>query len=236
MSALFEELDWSPTPIGPVSLRRRRDLRLGADVYEVKLGEEFLMSSWFTESEVALARSGLAMCHGEALDVVVGGLGLGYTAAAVLDDPRVRSLTIVEYLAPVIAWHRDGLLPLGEKLVGDPRCRIVEGDFFAMGRGEGFDPEAPGRQFDAILLDIDHSPEALLDPRSTSFYTPEGLGTLARHLAPQGVFGLWSNDPPDPRFTERLAGAFSRVEPETVRFHNPLQDREAVQSVYLARR
>lgn len=236
MSALFEELDWSPTPIGPVSLRRRRDLRLGADVYEVKLGEEFLMSSWFTESEVALARSGLAMCHGEALDVVVGGLGLGYTAAAVLDDPRVRSLTIVEYLAPVIAWHRDGLLPLGEKLVGDPRCRIVEGDFFAMGRGEGFDPEAPGRQFDAILLDIDHSPEALLDARSTSFYTPEGLGSLARHLAPQGVFGLWSNDPPDPRFTERLAGAFSRVEPETVCFHNPLQDREAVQSVYLARR
>ena len=138
MSALFEELDWSPTPIGPVSLRRRRDLRLGADVYEVKLGEEFLMSSWFTESEVALARSGLAMCHGEALDVVVGGLGLGYTAAAVLDDPRVRSLTIVEYLAPVIAWHRDRLLPLGEKLVGDPRCRIVEGDFFAMSRGEGF--------------------------------------------------------------------------------------------------
>ena len=236
MSALFEELDWSPTPIGPVSLRRRRDLRLGADVYEVKLGEEFLMSSWFTESEVALARSGLAMCHGEALDVVVGGLGLGYTAAAVLDDPRVRSLTIVEYLAPVIAWHRDGLLPLGEKLVGDPRCRIVEGDFFAMGRGEGFDPEAPGRQFDAILLDIDHSPEALLDARSTSFYTPEGLGTLARHLAPQGVFGLWSNDPPDPRFTERLAGVFSRVEPQSVRFHNPLQDREAVQSVYLARR
>jgi len=236
MSALFEELDWSPTPIGPVSLRRRRDLRLGVDVYEVKLGEEFLMSSWFTESEIALARSGLAMCHGEALDVVVGGLGLGYTAAAVLDDPRVRSLVIVEYLAPVIAWHRDGLLPLGKRLFDDPRCRVVEGDFFAMSRGEGFDPEKPGRLFDAILLDIDHSPEALLDTRSTSFYTPEGLGSLACHLTQEGVFGLWSNDPPDPLFAERLAGTFREVIPETVRFHNPLQDREAVQGVYLARR
>jgi hypothetical protein len=56
----------------------------------------------------------------------------------------------------------------------------VEGDFFAMARGEaGFDPDSPGRQFDAILLDIDHSPEALLDERSESFYQPEGLKLLA---------------------------------------------------------
>lgn len=233
MAPLFEELDWSPTPIGPVSLRRRRDLRTGVDVYEVKLGEEFLMSSQFTASEIALAREGLAMAQGDALDVVVGGLGLGYTAAEVLADPRVRSLTIVEYLEPVIAWHRERLLPLGETLCDDPRVRFVQGDFFAMSAGAGFDPQAPGRAYDAILLDIDHSPEALLDARSGGFYTPQGLAALARHLAPRGVFGLWSNERPDPRFTERLAGVFDAARAEIVRFHNPLQDNEAVQCVYL---
>lgn len=236
MPPLFQELDWSPTPIGPVSLRRRRDLRTGADVYEVKLGEEFLMSSQFTASEIALARAGLAMTEGDHLDVVVGGLGLGYTAVEALADPRLRSLTIVEYLEPVIAWHRDGLLPLGDILRDDPRVRFVAGDFFAMSAGDGFDPDEAGRCFDAILLDIDHSPEALLDARSDNFYTPRGLTGLARHLAPRGVFGLWSNERPDPLFTERLAGVFDAARAETVRFYNPLQDNEAVQCVYLGRR
>ncbi|MCC5977358.1 MAG: spermidine synthase [Salinarimonas sp.] len=236
MPPLFEELDWSPTPIGPVSLRRRRDLRTGEDVYEVKLGEEFLMSSQFTVSEIALARSGLALCEGDALDVVVGGLGLGYTAVEALADPRLRSLTIVEYLEPVIGWHRNRLLPLGETLCNDPRARFVPGDFFAMSAGDGFDPDQPGRRFDAILLDIDHSPEALLDTRSDSFYTPQGLTGLARHLAPRGVFGLWSNERPDEHFTERLAGVFDEAQAQIVRFYNPLQDNEAVQCVYLGRR
>jgi len=236
MPPLFEELDWSPTPIGPVSLRRRQDLRTGEDVYEVKLGEEFLMSSRFTASEIALARAGLAMTEGDHLDVVVGGLGLGYTAVEALADPRLRSLTIVEYLEPVIAWHRNGLLPLSAILRDDPRVRFVAGDFFAMSADDGFDPDEPGRRFDAILLDIDHSPEALLDARSDSFYTPQGLSSLARHLLPRGVFGLWSNESPDPRFAERLAGVFDAARAETVRFYNPLQEKEAVQCVYLGRR
>jgi len=60
MSSLFEELDYRPTPIGALSLRRRRELTLDTDVFEIKLGEEFLMSSLFTASEIALARLGLA--------------------------------------------------------------------------------------------------------------------------------------------------------------------------------
>ncbi|WP_245298972.1 hypothetical protein [Pseudotabrizicola sediminis] len=73
MSALFEELDYCPTPIGALSLRRRRDLRLGEDVWEIMLGEKFLMTSHFTVSEVALGQLGVRACRGEGLDVVVGG-------------------------------------------------------------------------------------------------------------------------------------------------------------------
>lgn len=236
MRPLFEELDYRPTPIGALSLRRRHDAVLGGDVYEIKLGDEYLMSSAFTASEIALARLGIAACRGDALDVAVGGLGLGYTAQAVLEHERVAGLIVVDMLEPVIDWHRTGLLPLGPALTGDARCRLVQGDFFAMAAGaEGFDPAAPGRRFDAILVDIDHSPEALLDARSTGFYTPEGLARFAAHLKPGGVFGLWSNEAPDPAFTARLEAVFAEGWAEPVVFDNPLQNRPVTQTVYLAR-
>src|SRR5664279_1478739 len=110
MSALFEELDYRDTPIGALSLRRRRELSLGIDVFEIKLGDEYLMSSLFTASEVALAQLGLAALEGFNFDVVVGGLGLGYTAQAVLDSTSVSSLIVIEMLDAVIDWHQTGLL------------------------------------------------------------------------------------------------------------------------------
>lgn len=235
MSLNFEELDYTLTPIGPLSLRRRRYLQLDVDVFEIKLGDAFLMSSLFTESEVALARLGLSELAGRELDIVVGGLGLGYTAQAVLEHQSVGSLIVVELLDAVIDWHRTGLLPLGAVLVADERCRLVQGDFFAMAQSAGFDPEAASRRFDAILVDIDHSPEALLDDRSTGFYTPEGLRALAAHIKPGGIFGLWSNDRPDQAFTDRLASVFAAAWSEPVTFHNPLQDKPFIQTVYLAR-
>ncbi|MGD9985145.1 MAG: spermidine synthase, partial [Porticoccaceae bacterium] len=111
MSLLFKELDSRPTPIGVLSLRRRREHALGVDVFEIKLGEDYLMSSLFTASEIALARLGLAALPGARLDVVVGGLGLGYTAQTVLEEQRVGSLIVVEMLDAVIDWHRTALLP-----------------------------------------------------------------------------------------------------------------------------
>jgi len=87
MSASFEEIDRRPTPMGDISLRRRRDPASGNDVYEVKLGDEFLMPSLFTAGEIALTQLGLAKLPGTELDVAVGGLGLGYTAQAAPDAP-----------------------------------------------------------------------------------------------------------------------------------------------------
>jgi spermidine synthase len=236
MSLYFEELDYRPTPIGALSLRRRRELSLGIDVFEIKLGDQHLMSSLFTVSEIALARLGLAELSRPGLDVVVGGLGLGYTAQAVLEHATVKSMLVVEALDAVIDWHATGLLPLGPALTNDPRCRFVLGDLFALAAAkEGFDPDAPARRFDAILVDIDHSPDVLLDARNAAFYQPAGLQRLAAHLHPGGVFGLWSNELPDDAFTQRLSAVFAAARAERVTFHNPLQNREFTQTIYLAR-
>lgn len=235
MSVYFEELDYRPTPIGALSLRRRRELSIGVDVFEIKLGEDHLMSSLFTTSEIALARLGLAELSGDGLEVVVGGLGLGYTAQAVLEHEAVKSLVVIEALDPVIEWHKTGLLPLGNALAGDPRCRFVCGDFFALVTSKaGLDPEIPARRFHAILVDIDHSPDNFLDPQNADFYQRRGFDDLARHLHPGGVFGLWSNEPPDPAFTARLGQVFAKARGEAIVFHNPLQNREVTQTVYLA--
>ena len=234
MSVYFEELDFRPTPMGVLSLRRRRSLTSGADIYEIKLGDEFLMSSAFTLAEIELARLGLAALARGDLDVVVGGLGLGYTAHAVLENPRVRSLVVVDALAEVIEWHEQGLLPLGKPLAADPRCRLVLGDFFAMSDSAGgFDPEVSGRRFDAVLVDIDHSPRNLLHPRHAALYAPAGLARLAAHLHPGGVFALWSNDPPDAAFEQVLAGAFATAAAHVLTFDNSFGEHDASNTVYV---
>jgi spermidine synthase len=234
MSVYFEELDFRPTPMGVLSLRRRRQPSTGIDIYEIKLGDEFLMSSRFTVAEIALARLGLANLTRTDLDVVVGGLGLGYTAQAVLENSAVRSLIVVDALAEVIEWHEQGLLPLGKQLTGDPRCRLVNADFFAMSHSvEGFDPQAPGRCFDAVLVDIDHSPRKLLHPRHAALYEPDGLARLAGHLRPGGVFALWSNDPPDDAFNVALAGVFATSAAHVVTFDDAQGDHIASNTVYV---
>jgi len=235
MSARFEELAWRETPLGAISLRRRLEPSLQVDVYEVKLGDEFLMSSLFTVSEVELAHLGLAELAGSDLDVVVGGLGLGYTARAVLEDRRVRSLVVVEALGDVIEWHERELLPGAADLLSDPRTRLVNGDFFAMAdSASGLDPGARGRRFDAVLVDIDHTPRHVLHPSHAAFYTPAGLRRLAGHLSPGGVFALWSDDPPDTDFRAVLAEVFTRSQAHVITFPNFYTGGESASTIYVA--
>lgn len=233
MSKIFEELDWQKTPMGEISLRRRRELSLGIDIFEVKLGDEFLMSSLFTAAEIELARLGLAQTQGDDLDVVVGGLGLGYTATAALEDANVRSLIVIEALGPVIAWHQRGLLPVSERLTADARCTLMQDDFFKWASTGGADASA--QRYHAILLDIDHTPHAVLHPSHAAFYSVEGLGRMARHLHPGGVFALWSDAAPDEEFIALLAQVFEDPKAHVVRFANPLRGGESTNSVYVAR-
>ncbi len=237
MSRAFEELDFRPTPLGDLTLRRRRLPQLDdLEIHEVKLGDEFLMSSLFHDVEVALADLALADLPGP-LDVVVGGLGLGYTARAALRQEAVRSLLVVDTLAPVIEWHERGLVPLGADLTADPRCRFVLGDFFAMATSptSGFDPDAPDHRFHAILLDIDHTPENLLHPRHAAFYTPGSLRQLAAKLHPGGTFAMWADGPPSNAFLATLGEVFSDPTAHVVTFTNPLRDAPSSSTVYVAR-
>ena len=238
MSRDFEELDYQKTPLGELILRRRRMLSLGGiEIYEVKLGDAFLMSSLFHKVEEALAHFGLSELKGASWDVVVGGLGLGYTAAAALEHREVASLLIVDALQPVIEWHQRGLVPLGEKLTSDPRTRMLHADFFERARSnDGFDPGQPGRKFHAVLLDIDHSPQDLLDPGNATFYQASGLAALASHLHPAGVFALWSDDPPDDDFLDLLGAAFATARAHVVTFPNPVTESDSASTVYVALR
>ena len=243
MSARFAELDWQSTPIGELSLRRRREPVLDVDVYEVRLGDDFLMSSLFVVAEQALADLALAELTGGlsgglsgGLDVLVGGLGLGYTARAVLADPQVASLHVVEALPQVISWQQRGLLPGAEALTGDPRCHLVAGDFFALtAQGEAYGPQAP-RSFHAVLVDIDHTPSLHLHPSSAPFYAPAGLRRVADRLHPGGVFGLWSDAAPDEAFLAALGEAFEAVAAHVVPFPNHHTGGTSTNTVYLGRR
>jgi spermidine synthase len=221
--------------MGPISLRRRLEPSLKVDVYEVKLGEEFLMSSLFTAAEVELARLGLAEVDGAEIDVLVGGLGLGYTAVTALEDPRLRSLTVVDALPQVIDWHRRQLLPDTAHLTTDGRTRLVEGDFFGLVREGGLAVPGGPEAYDAILLDIDHTPRHVLHPSHADFYTAAGLRALKQHLRSDGVFALWSDDPPDEEFTAILSGVFTTSSAHVVAFANPLTGGESANTVYVAR-
>ena len=235
----FEELDYQQTPLGDISLRRRSEPRLdGKILYEVKLGEEFLMSSLFTEAEIQLARLGLAELDGSELDVVVGGLGLGYTAVAALENPSLRSLNVIEVMAPVIDWHRRGLVPLGKQLTSDPRCNLVHADFFdiATSPAIGFDGSESNQRVHAVLLDIDHSPSHWLNPGNSAFYSQQGLQKLAEKLHPGGIFGLWSNDPVEADFMDLLDSVFESSQSHIVTFPNPYLGGESSNTVYLARK
>ena len=237
MGARFEELGWQQTPMGVFSLRRRFDLTVRADVYEVKLDDEHLMSSLFTVAERELARLALERTSGTELDVVIGGLGLGYTAQEALQCSRVRALTVIEYSDAVIDWHCRDLLPQTAGLAADDRVRLVSADFFAAATGAaGFDPDQPGRTYDAILLDIDHSPRHLLADHHAHFYSRDGLSAVSARLNGGGVFAMWSDDPPDDGFLSLLESVFSDVEARSVWFDNPLTGGRSAATVYLATR
>ncbi len=221
-------LAYEPSPLGTLCLRQRELLsKPGTFVTEVTLNHEFLMSSLYTDSERVLAEKAIELHGGEQLKVIVGGLGLGYTARAALGSDRVASVEVVEFLPQVIAWLRDGLVPLSEELNNESRLTITQGDAYQ--RLE----EQPSSLADIIMIDIDHSPDDRLGEDSVSFYTADGLTAASRHLAPGGVLAVWSYAESSP-FADALREVFQTVTVEPVTHDNQLIDERQTDWLFFA--
>jgi len=212
----LEILAYEKTPLGDLCLRRRELLsRPGTVITEITLDLQLLMSSYITVSEEALADEALARHSGDSLSVLVGGLGLGYTAAAVLKSERVQRCEVIELFPAVVGFMEDGLVPLSETLGADERFGVRQGDAYATLRG----PAA--EQWDLILIDVDHAPEDHLGAGNESFYTEAGLLEAQAHLAPGGILAVWSYAESSP-FVDALRATFKVVDVVPVAYENDL--------------
>jgi spermidine synthase len=172
-------------------------------VYELISGGVFLMDSGDATTERLLAEKVLAELPGTALRVLVGGLGLGFTVAAVLADPRVTRLVVVEIEPTVTGWLRSGVVPAAQGLLDDDRITVVHADVT-----DALPAQPPG-SLHAILLDVDNGPGFLTHPSNAALYDTPALRAAAATLAPGGVLAIWSAD----RSAELLADLDAAVGP-----------------------
>ncbi len=225
----LEILAYEPSPLGPLCLRRRELLsQPGTIVTEVTLNHEFLMSSLYTDSERGLASTALQMHSGTDLRVLVGGLGLGYTAREALLPSRVARVEVLELLPQVIGWLAKGLVPLSSELNNQQRLVVTQGDVYQRLAGPA------DELFDVILIDVDHSPDERLEGASTSFYTTHGLMAARRHLAAGGVLAVWSYAESSP-FADALRSVFRQVQLKSVTYDNHLIGEQLTDWLFFAR-
>lgn len=227
----LEILAYESTSLGPLCLRRRTTLSEPRKlVTEVTLNHEFLMSSLHSDSERALADLALAQLDGDGLNVLIGGLGLGCTAHAALKCERVARVEVVELLPPVVDWLAGGLIPLADELNSDDRLTVVEGDVYARLTS----PPTPPL-YDAILIDVDHSPEDRLAESNAPFYTAAGVACAAGHLRPGGVLALWSYAEHTPTL-DAMQEALTDVVAHPVTYDNRHVQQEFTDWIYTGRR
>ena len=163
------------TPHGEVALRRR------GPVEELIVDGVFAMDSAETASEIALAD---AAPLGR---VLVGGLGLGYTAGRLLDRGAMR-LDVVELAGPLLDWARAGLTPQLARVASDPRVTLHHGDVADWAEQH----EGP---FDAVLLDVDNGPSFLIHGHNERVYSARWLRLFWSRLAPGGALVVWCEEP-----------------------------------------
>ena len=225
----LDVLAYGDSPIGNICLRRRELLASpGTIVTEITVDHMLLMSSHHTASERALSSRALTRHGGtEGLRVLVGGLGLGYTAQEALKSEAVTRVDVVEFLPQVIGWMKNGLVPLSDELNSEPRYSVIEGDVYAMLAGP------PELQYDLILIDVDHSPDEPLAEANAAFYTEAGLRRAKEHLHPGGVLGVWSYADSGP-FGYAVRAVFPHGEIAPVEFDNELTGEEETNWLFLA--
>lgn len=154
--------------------------------YEIICNGVFLMAGYNGDSERRLAHAALAAARGRVLRVLVGGLGIGYTLQAVLEDPRVVRCDVVEIEPLIAAWHRDYFAPLCGRPLEDPRTRLIVADLYDLPLERG--------AYDAILLDTDNGPRWLARPENARLYEAPSMARLRAALRPRGRLVVWTPD------------------------------------------
>lgn len=185
-----------------------------------------LMSSRMSSSEVALAELGCAHLQGkENTDVLVGGLGMGFTLSAALKATTLSStVTVAELVPEVVEWNKGPLGECAQRPLDDQRTKIFLGDVASL-----FKARKPA--FDAILLDVDNGPEAFTHDENTHLYSMPSLEAIKATLRPKGVLAVWSSWH-DPSFTKKLKKAGFDTSYKTVRAH---KGKGSKHTIYLAK-
>jgi spermidine synthase len=165
--------------------------------YAIRVGHNELMNSRVHASEDALATLACARLGDRPRPrILIGGLGLGYTLAAVLRSVGPDAEVVVSELVPeVVAWNRGPLTVLSGPLLDDPRVTVRQTDVA--------DVIGKPNEYDAILLDVDNGPSSFTAKKNDRLYTRAGLRTAFNALRPRGIYAVWSASP-DPSFTKRL--------------------------------
>jgi len=162
------------------TLRQRDDGAL-----ELRVNGVFVMDDVETSSERALARTVIEL---GAREVLVGGLGLGYTLGALLASPQVTRVVVAELHAEIIGWMRDGTIP-GADLLADARTQVTVGDV------RGVVAAQPPASLDAIVLDVDNGPDFLVHDANAAVYGAEFVEVCASRLRPGGSLCVWTMAP-----------------------------------------
>ncbi|WP_310911596.1 spermidine synthase family protein [Lipingzhangella rawalii] len=201
--------------------------------YEIIADGMFLMDTRDGRSERAMVSAGLrALPRGRVgVRVLVGGLGVGFTARAALDEPSVDHVHVLELEPRVIAWHQGPLAAGAGHLLAEDRCLIECADLVAWLDAAGSVPETAG--YDLVCLDVDNGPDWTLRTANAWLYGDDALERLRAVTRPGGVVAFWSSAPA-PGFvrwlTQRCSPHGGTVETVTVP-----TDRGEPDTVYVAR-
>jgi spermidine synthase len=193
----WEQIGTARVPGADVELRLMRR----GEEFSMMLGQNELMNSRLSGSEEALATLACKRIEGiKRPHLLIGGLGMGFTLRAALTVLGAEArITVAELVPAVIAWAREPMADLFGNSMTDPRTSIREADVVDL-------IQASPSAFDAILLDVDNGPEALIRKANDALYDLKGLKAIRRALRPGGVLAVWSSGP-NASFSKRLRAA-----------------------------
>jgi spermidine synthase len=224
----YVEVARATSPRGEVVLRRRHEPGAppgSPTILELRVNGVFVMDTVETTSEVALARAALERVE-EPRCVLVGGLGMGFTAHEVLADHRVEHVVVAEIEDALVRWFRDGTIPHGRAHLADDRLSVTVADVRQVIE------EAPARSFDLILLDVDNGPDFLVYEANAALYEPTVLERARAALRPGAVLAVWSSTE-SPRLARALEAVFGTS--STTQHPVTLQGREETYWLHSAR-